>query len=101
LRCKSRPSGRQDPPHRARPAIDPSENSYPQAGLIAADWQKRLPQNSTLYTSTIVFLTRAGNPKRIKDLSDLVRRDIQIVTANPKSSGGARWSFLAAYGWAL
>jgi len=71
------------------------------AGLIAADWQKRLPQNSTPYTSTIVFLTRAGNPKGIKDWSDLVRKDVQIVTANPKSSGGARWSFLAAYGWAL
>lgn len=71
------------------------------AGLMASDWQKRLPHNSTPYTSTIVFLTRAGNPKGIKDWSDLVRRDVQIVTANPKSSGGARWSFLAAYGWAL
>lgn len=71
------------------------------AGLLAADWQKRLPLNSTPYTSTIVFLTRAGNPKGIKNWSDLVRKDVQIVTANPKSSGGARWSFLAAYGWAL
>lgn len=71
------------------------------AGLLSADWQKRLPQNSTPYTSTIVFLTRAGNPKGIKDWTDLVRKDIQIVVANPKTSGGARWAFLAAYGWAL
>lgn len=71
------------------------------AGLLSADWAKRLPDSSTPYTSTIVFLTRAGNPKGIKDWADLLRPDVQIVTANPKSSGGARWSFLAAYGWAL
>jgi sulfate transport system substrate-binding protein len=71
------------------------------AGLLSAAWQKRLPHNSTPYTSTIVFLTRAGNPKGIKDWPDLLRQDIQIVVANPKTSGGARWAFLAAYGWAL
>ncbi len=71
------------------------------AGLLAADWQKRLPNGSTPYTSTIVFLTRQGNPKGIKDWPDLLHKDVQIVVANPKTSGGARWSFLAAYGWAL
>ena len=71
------------------------------AGLLSPDWQKRLPNGSTPYTSTIAFLTRAGNPKGIKDWPDLVGRDIQIVVANPKTSGGARWAFLAAYGWAL
>jgi len=69
--------------------------------LLAADWQKRLPQNSTPYTSTVVFLVRAGNPKKIRDWSDLVRGDVQVITANPKTSGGARWSYLAAYDWAL
>jgi sulfate/thiosulfate-binding protein len=62
------------------------------AGLLSKDWQKRLPDNSTPYTSTIVFLTRAGNPKGIKDWPDLLRKDIQIVVANPKTSGGARWA---------
>jgi sulfate/thiosulfate-binding protein len=71
------------------------------AGLLQADWQMRLPDSSTPFTSTIVFLTRAGNPKAIKDWPDLVRKDIQIVVANPKTSGGARWAFLAGYGWAL
>lgn len=71
------------------------------AGLLAADWQKRLPFGSTPYTSTIVFLTRKGNPKGIKDWPDLLKKNVQIVVANPKTSGGARWSFLAAYGWAL
>jgi sulfate transport system substrate-binding protein len=71
------------------------------AGLLSPDWQKRLPDNSTPYTSTIVFLTRKGNPKGIKDWPDLLRNDVQIVVANPKTSGGARWAFLAAYGWAL
>lgn len=71
------------------------------AGLLSPDWAKRLPHNSTPYTSTIVFLTRKGNPKGIQDWPDLVKPGVQIVTANPKSSGGARWSFLAAYGWAL
>jgi sulfate transport system substrate-binding protein len=71
------------------------------AGLLAADWQKRLPSGSTPYTSTIVFLTRKGNPKGLKDWPDLLKPGVQIVVANPKTSGGARWAFLAAYGWAL
>jgi sulfate/thiosulfate transport system substrate-binding protein len=70
-------------------------------GLIAADWQKRLPQNSAPYTSTIVFLVRKGNPKGIKDWDDLVRPGVKIITPNPKTSGGARWNYLAAWGYAL
>jgi len=70
-------------------------------GLLAKDWQKRLPDNATPYTSTIVFLVRKGNPKGIKDWADLVRPGVQVVTPNPKSSGGARWNFLAAWGYAL
>ncbi|MDC7682514.1 sulfate ABC transporter substrate-binding protein [Asticcacaulis sp. BYS171W] len=70
-------------------------------GLIAADWAKRLPYNSTPYYSTIVFLVRKGNPKAIKDWSDLVKPGIGVITPNPKTSGGARWNYLAAYGWAL
>jgi sulfate transport system substrate-binding protein len=71
------------------------------SGLIPQDWQKRLPDNSSPYTSTIVFLVRKGNPKGIKDWSDLVKPGIQIIPANPKTSGGARWTYLAAYGQAL
>jgi sulfate/thiosulfate transport system substrate-binding protein len=71
------------------------------AGLIQPGWQSRLPYDSSPYTSTIVFLVRRGNPKGIHDWSDLVRPGVQIVTSNPKSSGGARWTFLAAYGYAL
>src|SRR6186997_2718853 len=70
-------------------------------GLIAADWQKRLPLNASPYTSTIVFLVRKGNPKGIKDWDDLVKPGIGIIPANPKTSGGARWTYLAAYGQAL
>ena len=69
--------------------------------LIPADWQSRLPNNATPYTSTIVFLVRKGNPKNIKDWSDLVKPGIDIVTPNPKTSGGARWNYLAAWGYAL
>jgi sulfate transport system substrate-binding protein len=69
-------------------------------GKIAADWRKRLPNNSSPYTSTIVFLVRKGNPKGIKDWGDLVKGDVQIVTPNPKTSGGARWNYLAAWAWA-
>jgi sulfate transport system substrate-binding protein len=69
-------------------------------GLIAPDWQKRLPQNSAPYTSTIVLLVRAGNPKKIKDWDDLVRPDVKVITPNPKTSGGARWNYLAAWGYA-
>jgi len=70
-------------------------------GLIAKDWQSRLPDNSTPYTSTIVFLVRKGNPKNIKDWGDLVAPGVQIVAPNPKTSGGARWNVLAAWAWAL
>ncbi len=71
------------------------------AGRLARDWQARLPDGSTPYTSTIVFLVRTGNPKQIKDWGDLTRPGIQVITPNPKTSGGARWNFLAAYAWAL
>jgi len=71
------------------------------ARLLPADWQKRLPDNSAPYTSTIVFLVRKGNPKGIKDWDDLVKPGIQVITPNPKTSGGARWNYLAAWGYAL
>ncbi|MCI0604489.1 sulfate ABC transporter substrate-binding protein [bacterium] len=71
------------------------------AGLIKAGWQKRLPDNSSPYTSTIVFLVRKGNPKGIKDWADLVRPGVSVITPNPKTSGGARWSYLAAWAYAL
>jgi sulfate/thiosulfate-binding protein len=71
------------------------------AGLLPADWQKRLPDNSTPYSSTIVFLVRKGNPKHIKDWGDLVRPGVSVITPNPKTSGGARWNFLAAWAYAL
>ena len=70
-------------------------------GLIPQDWQKRLPNNASPYTSTIVFLVRKGNPKGIKDWNDLVKPDVGIVTPNPKTSGGARWNYLAAWAYAL
>ena len=70
-------------------------------GLIAANWEKRLPDNAAPYTSTIVFLVRKGNPKGIKDWGDLVKPGVQVITPNPKTSGGARWNFLAAWGYAL
>lgn len=69
--------------------------------LIPADWQKRLPDNSSPYTSTIVFLVRKGNPKGIKDWDDLVKPGVSVITPNPKTSGGARWNYLAAWGYAL
>ena len=69
--------------------------------LVAADWQTRLPNNSTPYTSTIVFLVRKGNPKAIKDWDDLARPGVEVITPNPKTSGGARWNYLAAWGYAL
>jgi len=71
------------------------------SGVIAADWQKRLPNNSSPYTSTIVFLVRKGNPKGIKDWGDLVKPGVAVITPNPKTSGGARWNYLAAWGYAL
>ena len=69
-------------------------------GLIKADWQKRLPNNSTPYYSTIVLLVRKGNPKKISDWDDLVRPGVKVITPNPKTSGGARWNYLAAWGYA-
>ncbi|HEY2919670.1 MAG TPA: sulfate ABC transporter substrate-binding protein [Candidatus Binatia bacterium] len=70
-------------------------------GLIASDWQKRLAHNSSPYTSTIVFLVRKGNPKGIRDWSDLVKPGVSVITPNPKTSGGARWNYLAAWGYEL
>jgi sulfate transport system substrate-binding protein len=70
------------------------------AKLLPADWQKRLPQNSTPYTSTIVFLVRKGNPWKIKDWNDLVKPGIQVIVANPKTGGAPRWAYLAAWSWA-
>jgi len=70
-------------------------------GLLPKNWQSRLPANSSPYTSTIVFLVKKGNPKGIKDWNDLVRNDVQVITPNPKTSGGARWNYLAAWGYAL
>lgn len=70
-------------------------------GKIPADWQKRLPNNASPYTSTIVFVVRKGNPKGIKDWDDLVKPGVQVITPNPKTSGGARWNYLAAWGYQL
>lgn len=71
-----------------------------QAGLLPEDWQSRLPNNSAPYTSTIVFLVREGNPEGIQDWGDLTREGIEVITPNPKTSGGARWNYLAAWAWA-
>jgi sulfate/thiosulfate transport system substrate-binding protein len=71
------------------------------ANLIQKDWQKRLPGNSSPYTSTIVFLVRKGNPKKIRDWDDLVKPGVSVITPNPKTSGGARWNYLAAWAYAL
>jgi sulfate/thiosulfate-binding protein len=70
-------------------------------GTLPADWQKRLPDNSSPYTSTIVLLVRKGNPKGIRDWGDLVKPGVSVITPNPKTSGGARWNYLAAWAWAL
>lgn len=72
-----------------------------QRGLIPENWQTRLPNSSSPYTSTIVFLVRKGNPKNIKDWNDIVKSGVEVVTPNPKTSGGARWNYLAAWGYAL
>src|SRR5207253_2669617 len=69
-------------------------------GWVAPDWQKRLPHNSSPYTSTIIFAVRQGNPKGIKDWDDLVKPGVSVITPNPKTSGGARWNYLAAWGYA-
>lgn len=73
---------------------------YDRAKLIPKDWQKRLPNNSSPYTSTIVFLVRKGNPKGIKDWDDLIKPGVSVITPNPKTSGGARWNYLAAWAYA-
>ena len=70
-------------------------------GVLAADWQKKFGQNSAPYTSTIVFLVRKGNPKGIKDWDDVAKSGVKVITPNPKTSGGARWNYLAAWGYAL
>ena len=74
---------------------------HEKGALIPEDWQKRLPHNSTPYTSTIVFLVRKGNPKGIKDWNDLLKPGVEVITPNPKTSGGAQWNFLAAWAYAL
>ncbi len=74
---------------------------YDKAKLIPKDWQKRLPHNSAPYTSTIVFLVRKGNPKAIKDWDDLIKPGVSVITPNPKTSGGARWNYLAAWAYSL
>ncbi|WP_347139053.1 sulfate ABC transporter substrate-binding protein [Paracoccus sp. SSK6] len=71
-----------------------------EAGKLPADWQSKLPHNSSPYTSTIVFLVREGNPKGINDWGDLVKEGVEVITPNPKTSGGARWNYLAAWAWA-
>jgi sulfate/thiosulfate-binding protein len=76
------------------------DNLHSKANLLPADWQSKLPNNSTPYTSTIVLLVRKGNPKQIKDWDDLVKPGVAVITANPKTSGGARWAYLAAWGYA-
>ncbi|QLI83005.1 sulfate ABC transporter substrate-binding protein [Chitinibacter fontanus] len=68
--------------------------------LLKPDWQKQFPDNASPYTSTILFLVKKGNPKGIKDWNDLIRPDVKVITPNPKTSGGARWNYLAAWGWA-
>lgn len=81
-------------------ALEGDINKVAEAGLIARDWRARLPGNSTPYTSTIVFLVRKGNPKGINDWGDLIKDGVEVITPNPKTSGGAQWNFLAAWDWA-
>lgn len=82
-------------------ALAADVDAIAKAGLLPSDWQKRLPQNSAPYQSTLAFLVRKGNPKAIKDWADLAKPGVQVITPNPKTSGVARWNFLAAWGWAL
>jgi sulfate/thiosulfate-binding protein len=82
-------------------ALAPDIDAIASKGLIHADWQKRLPQNSSPYTSTIVFLVRKGNPRRIRDWEDLIKAGVSVITPNPKTSGGARWNYLGAWGYVL
>src|ERR671913_1367820 len=72
-----------------------------EAGLVAKDWREALPARAAPYRSTIVFLVRRGNPKAIRDWGDLAKPGVAVITPNPKTSGGARWNYLAAWGWAL
>ncbi|HEX7897296.1 MAG TPA: sulfate ABC transporter substrate-binding protein [Planctomycetota bacterium] len=80
-------------------ALAPDIDAIAERGLLKPDWQKAFPNNSSPYTSTIVFVVRAGNPKGIKDWDDLVKPGVSVITPNPKTSGGARWNFLAAWGF--
>jgi sulfate transport system substrate-binding protein len=82
-------------------ALAADVDAIAKTGLLPKNWQSRLPANSAPYQSTLAFLVRKGNPKNIKDWNDLVRPDVQVITPNPKTSGVARWNFLAAWGWAL
>ena len=82
-------------------ALAPDIDALAENGLIPRNWQARLPHNSAPYTSTIVFLVRKGNPKKILDWPDLARKGVVVITPNPKTSGGARWNYLAAWGYAL
>ncbi len=82
-------------------ALQPDIDAMARAGLVAADWRDRLPDRAVPWTSTIVFVVRRGNPKSIQDWPDLLRPGTAIITPNPKTSGGARWIYLAAWGWAL
>ena len=82
-------------------ALAPDTDAIAAKGLVHADWQKRLPQNSSPYTSTIVFLVRKGNPKGIRNWDDLIKPGISVITPNPKTSGGARWNYLGAWGYVL
>ncbi len=82
-------------------ALAADVDAIAKTGLLPENWQSRLPANSAPYQSTLAFLVRKGNPKNIKDWNDLVRPDVQVITPNPKTSGVARWNFLAAWGWAL
>jgi sulfate transport system substrate-binding protein len=81
-------------------ALEGDINQIAKAGLINSDWRSRLANNSSPYTSTIVFLVRKGNPKGIKDWGDLIKPGVEVITPNPKTSGGARWNYLAAWAWA-
>ena len=81
-------------------ALEGDINKIAGAGLLAKDWRAKLPNNSTPYTSTIVFLVHKGNPKGILDWGDLVKEGVEVITPNPKTSGGARWNYLAAWAYA-
>ena len=82
-------------------ALSQDIDAIARAGLLPTDWETRFPHNSAPYTSTIVFLVRKGNPKHIRDWGDLARPGVGLITPNPKTGGGARWNYMAAYGWAL